>query len=507
MNIKHSNISQRALEICFLFIISIPITAHSAKITLKPENTPPATGILIKGQGFSGNEKVTIFFDGTESASTTSTSTGSFNKLSLQIPASTPPGTHTIKAAGDKSGLAAYKNVEINTDWSQYGFDEKNSGFNPKENILTPTNVSKLVFSESFSYDSRARINAPPVIIKNIMYVGTSMGPTGESALQAIDRNGKQLWFSRIKKTSIVGLAYSEGRLVTIGTDGVIRVFKSRNGHLLWSKRVTEPSDIEDRSDSAPTVSEGIIYLSGNSGDLLAYKLENGAKLWAIKLNNDEGGITKTGKPSLINNRVIFYTSTRILCPVLICGHNELNAVDAKTGLVIWTKSIPAWIKGVTCTNNKIVVAGGNPGALQQPGSMSGYLAALEPSEGMTIWEYHPLSQPYYGEPSTSNDMVYVSNDKTVSAFDIFNGSLIWITQAPEPEFIGQSRPIIANNLIFMSINSNDHSSSIWILDSSTGGLVNILKHAGDLPPIIKNGLIHTSSRQGYSSSWGLSNP
>ena len=458
MNTKHSNISQKTIEICLLFLFSIPITAHSAKITLKPENTPPATEIIIKGQGFSGNEKVTIFFDETESASTTSTSTGSFNTLSVQIPASTLPGTHTIKAAGNKSGLTAYKNVEINTDWSQYGFNEVNSGFNSKENILTPTNVSKLVFSESFSYDSRARINTPPVIINNIMYVGTSMGPTSESALQAIDRNGKQLWFSRIKKASIVGLAYSEGRLVTVGTDGVIRVFKSRNGHLLWSKKVTEPSEIEGRTDSAPTVSEGIIYLSGNSGEVLAYKLENGAKLWAIKLNDDEGGITRAGRPSLIENRVIFYTSTRIWCPVLICGHNELNAVDANTGLVIWTKPIPAWINGITSANNKIFVAGGNPGALQIPGSMSGYLAALESSDGITIWEYHPLSQPYYGEPSTSNDMVYVSNDKTVSAFDISNGNLIWVTQAPESEFVGQSRPIIANNLIFMSIDSNDYS-------------------------------------------------
>src|SRR5438034_642068 len=63
----------------------------------------------------------------------------------LIVPASALPGPHTVTATGMRSGLSASSRFLVRTNWTRFHFDLYNSGFNPYENVLNPSNVSGLV--------------------------------------------------------------------------------------------------------------------------------------------------------------------------------------------------------------------------------------------------------------------------------------------------------------------------------------------------------------------------
>jgi hypothetical protein len=250
----------------------LPIPALAAKIKVSPTSSPPGSEVIVNGQGFGRNEEITIFFESTELVTIAANSGGNIQKTQLLIPSNALPGLHAIKAVGQESGLSAQADVNVNTNWTQYGFDAMHSGFNWKENVLSSANVSTLEFT-GFSYNSRASILAPPVIVDNMMYIGTSLGPTNESALQAVDNKGKLVWLSKIKGGSICGLAFSEGKLIAVSTDGYIRVYRARNGRLIWGKRAVGALESGEASISSPAVSAGNIYVTANSIEVWPIKL------------------------------------------------------------------------------------------------------------------------------------------------------------------------------------------------------------------------------------------
>ena len=47
---------------------------------------------------------------------------GSFS-LDITIPATALPGRQSIQARGQRSGLIASRTFQVNTNWSQFGYD------------------------------------------------------------------------------------------------------------------------------------------------------------------------------------------------------------------------------------------------------------------------------------------------------------------------------------------------------------------------------------------------
>lgn len=505
-----SQLTRLLIWACLICALFIPVSSVAANLIVNPNSVPPGANVLLKGQGFGQKEPVLIYFDSSELYNLVTNTAGGFTVADVLIPRNPLPGPHVIKAVGQMSGKTAQANIAINTNWSQYGFDAAASGYNPSETVLSAANVAAIEYG-GFTYNSRASIYATPVIVDGVVYIGTSLGPTNESALQAIDRNGKLVWLSKVKQANIVGLAASEGKVVVITSDGVVSVYKARNGKLLWSKKATNPIATDYGVASSPSISSGVIYFAGFSGEVLAYKLINGARLWVANLNHDEAGVTTAGRPIVVDDAVIFSTSTSISCPILMCGHVELNAVSSRNGSLRWTKEIPAWVTGVTATNHFIVLAGGYPGTSIQPGTRYGYLSALNSDNGEKIWDVRSDGKYYYNPPSIAENYVYASNGESLSAFEALSGSRVWTSEisGTETSRMINQKPIIANGVVYVNEKiSQDHSASLWMLDANTGEVLHELRDINsDLPPIVVNGMVYTTNYYGWTFSWGITKP
>lgn len=67
-------------------------------------------------------------------------------------------------------------------------------------------------------------------------------------------------------------------RLVVGASDGAISCLRSRDGSLLWRKRVEGPTDTE------ALIENGVVYLAPANGSALAYRLADGKLLWQTSL-------------------------------------------------------------------------------------------------------------------------------------------------------------------------------------------------------------------------------
>ena len=148
-------------------------TAATATLTLSKVTGPPTTTVTINGAGFGSSETVTATLDTTTTLGTTTTSsTGTFS-LGITIPATALPGSHTVQATGQNSGLTASRSFLVNTDWRQFGYDATHSGTNPYENVLSPTNVSQLTLDWFYSTGRSGNILFSPAVVEGVLYFGS----------------------------------------------------------------------------------------------------------------------------------------------------------------------------------------------------------------------------------------------------------------------------------------------------------------------------------------------
>ena len=132
-----------AVAALVLATASTPAVAARPALALDPAVGPPTSLIQAKGSGFAGREVVALYFEGVRVGSDTTSPTGKFNTR-LMVPAAARPGSHTVDAIGQSSGVATRATFLVRTDWLQGCFEGGRSCFNPYENVLGPGNVGAL---------------------------------------------------------------------------------------------------------------------------------------------------------------------------------------------------------------------------------------------------------------------------------------------------------------------------------------------------------------------------
>src|ERR1017187_9595329 len=151
--LQHGGTSTRSLvviavtAVLALGFFAQPVAAVTTNITLKPSVGPPTTKVSVTGMGFGASETILVDFDASQVATVpstiTTTSTGTFT-ASFTVPTSALPGKRAVKATGQTSGLSATHTFVVQTNWAKFHFDLNNSGLNPYENVIGPSNVSGL---------------------------------------------------------------------------------------------------------------------------------------------------------------------------------------------------------------------------------------------------------------------------------------------------------------------------------------------------------------------------
>lgn len=159
--------------LCPAAAMTTPAAASAAAataITLKPAAGPPATAVRVHGTGFSPGETVMVDFDTTPAATAVTSAAGSFT-IPFTVPAPALPGRHTMTATGQSSNLPATAIFLVRTNWARFHFNDRNSGFNPYENVLSPANVAGL--TKAWSYPTGAISHSSPAVADGVVYVGS----------------------------------------------------------------------------------------------------------------------------------------------------------------------------------------------------------------------------------------------------------------------------------------------------------------------------------------------
>jgi outer membrane protein assembly factor BamB len=141
-------------------------------IWLSQRVAPPTASLQVNGGGFGASETVSVDFDTTQIGTATTDTNG---KLTVQVmvPKTALPGTHTVQAAGQSSGLMAQALFLVQTDWSQFRFGPFHTGNNPYENALNRNNVSGLTLDWSYTNATGNGIESSPAVANGVVYIGS----------------------------------------------------------------------------------------------------------------------------------------------------------------------------------------------------------------------------------------------------------------------------------------------------------------------------------------------
>ena len=145
--------------------------AAGPHIWLSQKVGPPTTSVQVHGAGFGHSETVLVDVDTTQVGATTTDATGKF-AARITVPKTALPGTHTVRATGQSSGLTALALFLVQTDWAQFHFGPHLTGYNPYENVLTPSNVSALTLD--WSHTTAGLSYSSPAVAGGVVHIGST---------------------------------------------------------------------------------------------------------------------------------------------------------------------------------------------------------------------------------------------------------------------------------------------------------------------------------------------
>jgi outer membrane protein assembly factor BamB len=272
----------------------------SVRITLSKTKAPPTALFVVGGSGFGASESVALSFDTTLLANAPTDGNGSF-AAQVEVPGSALPGAHTIVAEGQTSELRASRPFTVRTNWIQFRYDNRHSGFNPFENVLDPGNVA--IGGPVFS---------SPALATGKVYIGS-----GEGWVYALNATtGDPVW-STPTRAGVVSSPAVVGGIVFIGSnDGTVYALSARSGVVLWSTLTAAGLF------SSPAVASGVVYSSSN-GSLYALSAATGALLWNTPIGS---GSFSLSSPAVANG-VVYIGS----------NNGAVYALSAASGAVLWT--------------------------------------------------------------------------------------------------------------------------------------------------------------------------
>src|SRR6266566_9365886 len=352
--LKASNMrSLIVFVVCLAFFISAsPIAlAAGASIKLSPTSGPPTSKVTVSGTGFGASEKVTITFDTTSVGAATTSSSGTFSQ-NITVPKSALPGNHTVKATGQTSKLTASATFLVRTNWSMYGFDLLHTHLNPYENVLSPSNVSKLQLDWSFT--TGAFIHSSPAVVNGVVYVGSD----DQNVYALNSTTGAKKWsFHAGGGIDFSSPAVANG-VVYIGSgDHNVYALNATTGVELWS--FTTGNEVR----SSPTVANGVVYVGSDDQDVYALDAKTGLKKWSFATG---GGVLDA--PAVAHGVVY-----------IGCGAGTVYALNATTGALLWRFST-----GFTNFNSSPAVANG----VVYIGSGDHNVYALNATTGAKLWSF-----------------------------------------------------------------------------------------------------------------------
>jgi len=312
-------------------------------------------------------------------------------------------------------------------DWREFRFDNRHTGYNRFETVLSPSNVAGL--QEKWESEAYAFEFSSPVVSNGTVYIAAD-SPYGVSAIDAA--TGTVRWSHKTVDPATSSPTVA-GKLVYVGTTHGIMALKVTTGKQLWYLHT--PAVI-----AAATVAHGVVYASSNV--LSAIDAATGALLWRAP-------------------GAYFGSSPAVAKDVLYVGSERgLSAIDPTTGSTIWyfetddPVSSPAVLHGVVyfeCND--------------------GTIRALNASTGALIWS-RPLTTDgndnSYASPAVARGVVYAAmGDGRLWALNATTGEVRWSRQTYASL---ESSPAVANGVVY--VGCPGITDAVCARRASTGALL-----------------------------------
>lgn len=290
------------------------------------------------------------------------------------------------------------------SDWNQFRHDHENSGRRTESTVEEPDRPEP-----TWDVAVDGSIDAPPVLDRDTIYVGSSTG-----TVYAFDRyGGRRRWVFETQLTIESSLVVTDDSLFAVATDGTVFALEPETGTLRWQKTVS------DRVEAPPTLSRGVLFI-GHADGVSALEATTGDPLWA---HETEAGVVGSPATMVGTDLESVYVGT---------SDNRVLALEAETGDEVWatpTKGSvvggPVVVRGTDTSadaggtgvsDERIDVTDRDPSALSSsddPAADSSVEPDLELGEtDIEPDESHPASLPVEGDiDAGEGDRVYVADD------------------------------------------------------------------------------------------------
>ncbi len=450
-------------------------------LAMDPTNTSPGSSATVSGTGYQSNESVAFYLD-TTSGSTlyTATSDASGNvSATFTVPALTTPGIHSIIGVGNTSGTNLSTQVNIDTNWNQFGFDYAHHRQNYSEQQVSQANVAalKLKWTAAFGASPTPFIGSPiysngivyfvspsgtlyaydhitgklkwqyapqigypnyssPVVdpALNMVFFGTipNFDPGSPSPFYALDAQTGTLKWSMVLPWNEYGFPTIAFSTIYVGTSretgpGTVEAIDEISGHIMWQ---ASANGGVWGSVAADTSTNTVFTSVGNPANTInAYNATTGALIWQYTIPNS-GPDDDPGSGITISNGLV-YANSKI---------GSIYAINEKTGVLSWSTTLGPLNNGdvssQSVTNNGVLYVG----------SLDTNLYALNPTTGAVLWKA-ATSGGIDSSPAFANGVVYVASiDKKIYAINGTTGAILWSYTTSAPVY---SSPIIVNGWLY----------------------------------------------------------
>lgn len=313
--------------------------------------------------------------------------------------------------------------------------------------------TENILFSGSLKEKDSVSLNAPeedemllispPVIANEKIFVIDGEGIVSARPVNDID---KELWKYKIlseKKENFIsgGITFFENNIIATSHDGTIASISAETGKENWKRKMPLPLR------SIPVAAEGQIFVINVNNEMYAISAANGAVLWTNSGISEPAGLMGSSYPAVKSGVVITGYSS-----------SEVYGLRTDSGKPLWGDSLESGNNRRAETFFAITDIDAAPvisGDMVFVGTNQSVFTARDVLSGRVIWEQNIGTTK---TPWVSGDYIFVITTKDeVIAFYKNDGRARWITKLPsfedeeKKEKIGWSPPIIANGSLFIA--------------------------------------------------------
>ncbi len=407
----------------------------TAALAVTPHRAAPTAVEAATGSGFASGEAVSIGLDGAPITNAIAGASGGF-RVRFQIPSTTTPGRHTVRATGEASGSIAVDHVIVTTSWANGMFGAARDGWNRTENVVDATNVAGLVPRWTAPLGAFTAF-ASPVVAGGMVFVGDD-----ESTLHAFSTStGDEVWSVAAEEFFLGSAGYGAGMVLASSVYGPLHAYDARTGHERWT------DDCSGGLRASPVAVNDVVVAACFDGTVEALDARTGAVRWTASV----GCCIYDQAPAVVDG-VVYQMSTDA----------TLTAIDAFTGATKW--SVPAFSVG------GVAVSGGRVFYSDYPN-----VVAIDATDGSTLWQAEVLSFQPDGTPAVADGVVYAQSGDLV-ALSAASGDTLWTGNTNS-----YRSPIVAGGVVYASSLAANYIADWETFDAMTGAhLSTIQTSAGD---------------------------